>query len=125
MSMLIATSVLLRQVDEVAPILFRSQTLWSVDEEFTNIKSTRSPHDRLQEGRHCHRSQREYYQRWRQHCCCEWQSQEQGLTPLFKIRGYGDAARALEEFTVAPDDVLLRYGGCLWAISSTMRSTRL
>ncbi len=35
-------------------------------------------------------------------------AKEQGLTPLFKIRGYGDAARAPEEFTVAPSDAVPR-----------------
>jgi len=35
-------------------------------------------------------------------------AKEQNLTPLFKIRGYGDAARAPEEFTVAPSDAVPR-----------------
>lgn len=31
-----------------------------------------------------------------------------GLTPLFKIRGYGDAARDPVEFTIAPSDAVPR-----------------
>ena len=33
---------------------------------------------------------------------------EKGLTPLFKIRGYGDAARDPVEFTIAPADAVPR-----------------
>lgn len=35
-------------------------------------------------------------------------AREQGLTPLFKIRGFGDAARDPVEFTVAPSDAVPR-----------------
>lgn len=35
-------------------------------------------------------------------------AREQGLTPLFKIRGLGDAARDPVEFTVAPSDAIPR-----------------
>lgn len=35
-------------------------------------------------------------------------AREQGLKPLFKIRGFGDAARAPVEFTIAPSDAVPR-----------------
>jgi acetyl-CoA C-acetyltransferase len=35
-------------------------------------------------------------------------AREHGLKPLFKIRGFGDAARDPVEFTVAPSDAIPR-----------------
>jgi acetyl-CoA C-acetyltransferase len=35
-------------------------------------------------------------------------AKDHNLTPLFKIRGYGDAARAPAEFTIAPSDAVPR-----------------
>lgn len=36
------------------------------------------------------------------------EAKELGLSPLFKIRGYGDAARLPVEFTIAPSDAVPR-----------------
>ena len=102
---------------EVAPITVEGKkgdkpTIISVDEEFTNIKM-----DKL-------RSLRPAFQKDGTVTAANASklndgatamvvvsgklAKEQGLTPLFRIRGFGDAARDPVEFTTAPSDAVPR-----------------
>lgn len=103
--------------DEIAPIEIsggkgKPSTLFSVDEEFTNInvdKITTLKPAFKKDGTVTAANASTLNDGATAFTLVSGKvAKEMGLKPLFKIKGYGDAARAPVEFTIAPADAIPR-----------------
>jgi acetyl-CoA C-acetyltransferase len=103
--------------DEVAPVTIKGKrgkpdTVISVDEEFTNIKMdkiTSIPSAFKKDGTITAANASTINDGATAMVVVSGKMvKDLNLTPLFKIRGYGDAARAPVEFTIAPSDAVPR-----------------